>query len=210
MRPYRPIGWSACVAFAAAALAIALPAAGADAADCPYISAAAIAKAVGLAHATAYKVQGPEQPTYATYRFSLCRAVAWSGTPPKDPGQAQAMIANGTAAGFVIKTNEEAQGNTPEQIEHWHEEYEKQTEAFHAGAFALIGHAQAKLFIPKPLGAEGTFGITLKKGPKRGGTAIWYSNERHSYLTMAVTDGKKHPAAQINALAATVVPSFGL
>ncbi len=89
------------LASATAALGVSAPAAGAE--NCPYIGVSAIASAFHLKNATAFLVQGPEQPEYAAYRFSLCRAVAWSGATPKNEAQAQAKIHNGEAAGVVIK-----------------------------------------------------------------------------------------------------------
>lgn len=196
--------------FGVAIAAFGISAAAASATNCPYISASKLAKAFGLQHATAFRVEGPEQPQYAAYRFSLCRAVAWSGRTPTNEAQAQARINSGKAATIVIKTAEEATG-TPEQIEAWHKEFETQTEGFHA-AGQLLGHAShGKIFAQPAFGAPSGLGY---EGVLKGGLGIegiWESESQHDYLTIVIAEAKGKPGRKsLEKIAAVAVTGFGV
>jgi hypothetical protein len=193
------------VAFAVAGLS----AASAGATNCPYISSSRLAAAVGLQKATAFLVEGPEQPQYAAYRFSLCRAVAWSGATPTSEAQAQAKINSGKAVGIVIKTDEEV-GGTQEEIESWHKDFEQQTEDFHVGGYALIKAFHGTFFFPKAFGAPANWAYEAVQKGRRGVNGIWYSDNQHDYITIGITESKhKLGRKSLERIAATAVPGFG-
>jgi hypothetical protein len=178
-----------------------ISAAGANANTCPRISNAKLAKAFGLQHATAYHVQGPEQLMFTTYEFSLCRAVAWSGSTPTNPQQVQEKINAGEGAGILIKTDREASGGTSEEIEKWHDEYEHQTQDFHHASMQLA----TKIFAPK---IGGLAYETVSHG-KLGIAAIWESDSAFAYVTISITERKGKPGRKsLEKIAATVVPGF--
>jgi hypothetical protein len=197
------------LALAVAIAALGISAAAASATNCPYISASQLAKAFGLKHATAYHVEGPIVPEYAAYQFSLCRAVAWSGSTPANEKQAQAKIDSGQAVGVVIKTSEQASG-TPEQIEAWHRDFEQQTEAWHAGGLALAKSFHGSIFIPPTFGAPSEFGYEAVQKRRRGVNGIWYSDSQYDYIEIGTTLGKGKPGrANLEKVAAVAVPGFG-
>jgi hypothetical protein len=183
--------------------------ASAGAMNCPYISSSKLAAALGLQKATAYHAQGPEQLEGAAYRFSLCRATAWSGSTPANEAQAQAKISSGKGAVVVIKTDEEV-GGTPEAVESWHKEYEQQTEDFHAAGSAFVKAAHGKLLLPSTFGAHNAWGYEAVKHGARSVNGIWYSDSQHDYITIAITEGQAKPGRKtLEKIAATAVPGFG-
>jgi hypothetical protein len=196
--------------FGVAIAALGISAAAASATNCPYISASKLAKAFGLQHATAFLVEGPEQPQYAAYRSSLCRAVAWSGSTPANEAQAQAKINSGKAAAIVIKTAEETTG-TPEEIEAWHKDFETQTEGFHV-AGQLLGHAfHGKTFAPPAFGAPSELGYEGVQKGRLGIYGIWESDSQHDYLTILITEAKGKPGRKsLEKIAAVAVTGFGV
>jgi hypothetical protein len=195
--------------FGVAIAALGISAAAASATNCPYISASKLAKAFGLQHATAFLVEGPEQPQYAAYRSSLCRAVAWSGSTPANEAQAQAKIDSGQAVGIVIKTAEQVSG-TAEEIEAWHRDFEKQTETWHAAGLFLVKGLHGAIFIPPAFGAPSEFGYEAVQKRRRGVNGIWYSDSQYDYIEIGTTQGKGKPGRKnLEKVAAVAVPGFG-
>jgi hypothetical protein len=191
--------------------ALLLPSASAGAENCFYAPASRIAKSLGLQHATAVKNIEPERLEFAGDKFSLCRAVAWSGSKPTSPAQAAAKVADGTGATIVIKTEEEFPGASGEELEKWHKQYEQQTSAFLLAGFAFGKQFHGKTISPPTYGAESDLAWTEASGPARGALGIWYDDKQFSYITIDITGGKPgRSAASLEKLAALAVASFGL
>jgi len=185
-------------------------AATASATNCPYISAGQLAKAFGLKHATAYHVVGPEVLGNAAYRFSLCRAVAWSGSTPTNEKQAQAKVDAGQGAGIVINTEEEVPGSQ-EEVEAWHRGYAEQTEAFHVAAMHLVHVFHGKILAPPAFHAQSDLAYELVQNGKLGLTGIWEDESQYAYVTIGIIEGKHKPGRKsFEKIAATVVGGFGL
>lgn len=188
----------------------ALPAA-ASAEDCFYIPASSIAKALGLAHATAYLNTAPNPSLSAPTVFSLCRAVAWNGSKPTTAKQKKEKEAKGSYAAVVIKTQEQSPNATPEEIEGWHSTYRKETVAFLIAGKALAEHNHGTIFVPPAFGAEFDHAFTAGSGPDRGAVGIWYDEQHFAYITVGVVTRRvTHAGAALEKLAAKAVPSFGL
>ena len=184
--------------------------ASASAGGCFYVSASALAKAVGFAHATSYLDTAPNPGANGPAVFSLCRAVAWEGSTPTNAKEVHEKVASGMGVGVVIKTEEPNPSATAEQAEQWEEEYVHAVTSFlkAAQADALATHGTT-LTLPT-FGAEHDHAFALSAGPKRGAVGIWYDEKGHAFITIGITGGIKNAGAALKKIAAKAVPSFGL
>ena len=187
---------------------VALPAP-ASAGGCFYAPTSSIAKALGLANATAYLDTPPDTTSTTPSVFSLCRVVAWSGGKPTTAQQKREKEANGSAAGVVIKTEDDNPSATPEQMTEWPHTWEEQTSKFLRAGALIYKLYHGKAFTPPGFGGRAS-AFTATRGPYRGAIGIWYNGTATAYVTIGITTSRvKHAPAALEAIAATAVPNFG-
>ncbi len=177
---------------------------------CGLISPAPIAKAFRLPHVGEGSPIAVLVPLGETGSMvSACEFIAWRGAKPTSPKRIKAKLANGTAADLRITTWAPMPGLL---IAGW------ESHGFASALSALSSEGEATLvsalhgraFAPPALGAD-TAGYTGIKGRTREVEAFWWSPSLFDIVSLSVIETKKKPAVgQLDKLAKTAVPAFGL
>ena len=138
-----------------------------------------------------------------------CQVVVWSGTKPLTAKAEAAKLANGTLAELDINTwapgsgllsTEWTSGGFANKLVSLGLEAQKR----------LIAARHGRSFAPPALGAIAS-GYKGVKGPTREAEALWSSAGLSKIMLRAVLETKEKPAvAQLDKVAATAVPGFGL
>ncbi len=205
----RAVAATAILSLALAGVVMSSPAAASDSA-CGLISPGAIAKAFRLPHADEGSPLSVLVPLGETGSVVFaCEFIAWRGIEPTSPERIKAKLANGTAADLKITTWAPRPGLV---VAGWqsHGFAEELTALSSESQATLVTGLHGKAFVPLALGAE-TAGYTGVKGHTREVEAFWWSPSLFDIISLYVIETKKKPAiGQLDKIAKTAVPAFGL